>query len=131
MGKNRCKHICSSKINTLVIIFKILGCYCENLPINCSSLTLGGYDLIADTANVDDKHGLSLCTYLPDIPPLSKKVFYVESETLKSFDKKAFIENTVKQLLTIKPNQSKCIIMLSNRDGYNLTRSFAKKIKAE
>lgn len=112
---------------------KILGCYCKNLPSNCSTISLGGYDLVANSQNVDeDKLGLALCAFLPKIPKLNKKIFNVDEHTFKvatNDDMSAYVEKTIKQLLPTKSEKSKCILMLTNREGHHFMKLVAKSLQ--
>ena len=100
------------------------------MPYKCDNVILGGFDIIKDTESIADKTcGLSVCTFLPVIPELKKKIFHTDNNTFKTISKEVFIENTLKQLLPSKSGEFQCIIMFSNEKGYSLTKSFSKKLQ--
>ncbi|XP_011501188.1 PREDICTED: uncharacterized protein LOC105364856 [Ceratosolen solmsi marchali] len=63
------------------------GCYCKNLPSKCSTFILGGYDITIDDIKIENKFGMGVCAFLPEIPKLNHKIFHVDINSFKDVSK--------------------------------------------
>ncbi|KAJ8669349.1 hypothetical protein QAD02_000608 [Eretmocerus hayati] len=101
------------------------GCYCSGLPSQCNTIILGGYEMVVNDSKISKDLGMATCLFFPEIAKLSHKLFTVDSHTFKGaadVDMREYSKKILKQLLPSKNEKSKCIIMLTNQDGYCFTR---------
>jgi hypothetical protein len=109
-----------------------VGCYCENLPSESSALIIGGYEITMNDIKIENKFGMGVCAFLPDIPKLNRTIYHVYSEVFYP-ERQNILSHTTriaKQLLPSKNEKSKCIIMLANESGIPYSNILLETLKA-
>ncbi|XP_058792147.1 F-box only protein 22-like [Phymastichus coffea] len=110
------------------------GCYCQNLPIDCNAIFLGGYDIVLNDSKIQKGFGMAVGLFLSALPKLSHKLYHVNMHTFSgssNIDINAHAEHLVKQLLSSKKEKSKCIIMLTDHSGYQFSKVIMKNLRKQ